>query len=96
MITISIDWYKANDPAADWDATEVEIETMDVVLTLSPFIGRVAGPDARWVYSLDVPDGTGHGIRSLTPPGFANSRKEAMAAVEQAIERVIGGIKRAA
>ena len=90
------DWYNANDPAAVWDATEVVIETNEAIITLCVFIGRVAGPDGRWVYSLDVPDGTGHNIRALMPPGFADSREEAMSAVGQAITRLVGGIKMAA
>jgi hypothetical protein len=90
-----ITWYNAANPKADWDAAEVKIETPDAFLTVGLSVAKVAGPDDRWIASIDVPDGTGHGIRALIPPTFATSRDEAKAIVEAALAGIAAGPKTA-
>lgn len=97
MITISIDWYNAEDAYALHDAAEIDHPSYPE--TLCPWIEKLRKcPDGRWVHSVDVPDmgdldenGFPRRPRSLAF-GIVYSREEAVAAVKDAIERIIGGV----
>ena len=84
-------WENEHDHHAHWDYCELDVETETDTVFVSPFIGRIPGPDNRWIATLDVSDGTGHGIRSLFPPELARDKHEAKAMIAAAIQRMISG-----
>lgn len=93
---IAIDWYNAEYEFAQHDAAEVDHPSYPHVLCV--WIEELQEcPDARWVYSVDIPDmqfrdenGFPTRVRSLAN-GLVHTREEAVAAVEEAIMRIVGG-----
>ncbi|WP_153511159.1 hypothetical protein [Rhizobium rhizogenes] len=96
MSEISIEWYNAAETGAINDAAEIDHPSYPE--TMCPWIEKLQnGSDGRWIYSVDIPDmrfldenGYPTRVRSLAN-GIVYSREEALAAVEEAIKRIVGG-----
>ncbi|CUX58785.1 hypothetical protein G3A56_21110 [Rhizobium oryzihabitans] len=96
MTTIAIDWYYAEHEFAVHDAAEVNHPSYPH--PLCAWMEELQKcPDARWVYSIDIPDiqsrdenGFPKRLRSLAN-GIVHTREEAVAAVEEAIRRIVSG-----
>lgn len=97
-MTVRIRWADKWLAAAngEWEAAEVEIRVGAERRFYCPFVARVDDPEGqRWLYSIDVPSGSGRGVRSVAS-GLTNTRAEAKKAAEQAIRRLATGPKIAA
>jgi hypothetical protein len=92
IMSVRTDLDFEGDPNDDFFYCEVEIEFDDFFMTVSPSVSRVAGPDKRWIASIDVPDGTGYGLRSLYPPVFVSTVEEGKLFVELALDRMATGM----
>lgn len=96
MTAIAIDWYHAEHEFADYDAAEVDHPSYPHSLCV--WMEKLQScPDARWVYSVDIPDmrfldkdGYPQRLRSLAN-GIVDTREEAVTAVEEAIRRIVSG-----
>jgi hypothetical protein len=96
MTAIAIDWYNAEYEFAVHDAAEIDHPSYPHVMCV--WIEELRKcPDARWVYSVDIPDmqsrdkdGYPQRLRSLAN-GIVHTREEAVAAVEEAIRRIVSG-----
>jgi hypothetical protein len=52
---VLIEWPgMTNTKTGGWDSAEVTLEMSDEPITVSAFVGQVAGPDGRWVATIDV------------------------------------------
>ncbi|MBY5826313.1 hypothetical protein [Rhizobium leguminosarum] len=97
MTAIAMKWERATDNTAVYD--HAEFDHPQVAQTMCPWIEKLQNcPDRRWVYSVDVLDtrhldrnGYPQRVRSLAT-GIVYDRHEAVAAVEEAIRRIVGGL----
>ncbi|MFS8121975.1 hypothetical protein QD336_06100 [Rhizobium sp. BR 250] len=96
MTAIAIDWYNAEHEFAVHDAAEVDHPSYPYPLCAWMEELRKC-PNARWAYSVDIPDmqsrdenGFPKRLRSLAN-GIVHTREEAVAAVEEAIHRIVSG-----
>lgn len=96
MTAIAIGWYNAEYEFALHDAAEVDHPSYPHVLCV--WIEELQKcPDARWIFSVDIPDmqfrdkdGFPKRLRSLAN-GIVYTREGAVAAVEEAIIRIVSG-----
>lgn len=97
MAAIAIGWQKANYKHAEHDCAEVDHDGYPH--TMCAWIEKLQNcPFERWIFSVDIPDmkfvdksGYPLRVRALAS-GFAYSRAEAVSAVEEAIQRLVGGL----
>lgn len=86
---LEFEWMNADKEDLAWDYCELDIETENEILHLSPSVGAVEGAEKRWIYSIDVPDPSNPtGVRALIPPAFAATYEEAIAGAELAVRNL--------
>ena len=96
MTALAIGWENGDYANAKHDFAEVDHD--DCPYTLCPWIENLQNcPDGRWIFSVDIPDMSaldtnGYPLRPRSLAfGIVYSRAEAISAVEEAIQRLVGG-----
>lgn len=81
--------------ATKWAATEIELNTMEGLVVVCPYICEMPGEDGRWHFTIDIPDvrdgvdanGFPTRARSLAS-GYGFSRAEVETAVAAELSKL--------